>query len=153
MAVNGRPTLAGMKARDEGTYVLDEQVGFLMRVAAQRHAALFASRMIEGLTAPQFAILAKLLEIGPCSQNRLGRLVALDAATIRSVVDRLTGRGFLMIANDPLDKRHRAVALSENGHAVAEAAVMVAREITESTLAPLTPDERLQAVALLKKLG
>jgi hypothetical protein len=32
----------------EGRYVLDEQVGFLMRVAMQRHTAIFMSRMIEG---------------------------------------------------------------------------------------------------------
>ena len=42
-------------------YVLDEQVGFLMRVAMQRHTAIFMSRMIAGLTQMQFAALAKLL--------------------------------------------------------------------------------------------
>ena len=39
--------------------------------------------------------LAKLLEVGPCSQNHLGRLIYLDAATIKGVVDRLSARGFL----------------------------------------------------------
>ena len=153
MAADGRTTPIGIEAQAEATYLLDEQIGFLMRVANQRHTALFASRMIEGLTAPQFATLAKLREIGPCSQNRLGRLVFLDAATIKGVVDRLTGRGFVMIADDPLDKRRRAVALSERGHAVADAAVLVARDISAATLEPLTPDERRQAVMLLKKLG
>ena len=31
-------------------YVLSDQVGFLLRVAMQRHTAIFMSRMIEGLT-------------------------------------------------------------------------------------------------------
>ncbi|HEY9214182.1 MAG TPA: MarR family transcriptional regulator, partial [Ancylobacter sp.] len=122
MAADGHSTPAGVKTQAEDVYLLGEQVGFLMRVASQRHTAIFASRMIEGLTAPQFATLAKLREVGPCSQNRLGRLVFLDAATIKGVVDRLTGRGFVMTADDPLDKRRRAVALSERGHAVADAA-------------------------------
>lgn len=148
MAADGRTTPNG-----EATYRLDEQVGFLMRVASQRHTALFASRMIEGLTAPQFATLAKLREVGPCSQNRLGRLVFLDAATIKGVVDRLSGRGFVMTADDPLDKRRRAVALTERGHAVADAAVRVALEISEATLQPLNPAERMQAIAMLRKLG
>ena len=69
--------------------MLDEQVGFLMRVAMQRHTSIFMSRMIEGLTQTQFAALAKLYEVGPCSQNHLGRLIYLDAATIKGVVDRL----------------------------------------------------------------
>ena len=153
MAADGRTTPVGAETQAEATYLLDEQVGFLMRVASQRHTALFASRMIEGLTAPQFATLAKLREIGPCSQNRLGRLVFLDAATIKGVVDRLSGRGFVMTADDPLDKRRRAVALTERGHSVADAAVVVALDISKATLEPLTPQERAQTIALLKKLG
>ena len=77
-------------AAEHGRYVLDEQVGFLLRVAMQRHTSIFTTRMIEGLTQTQFAALAKLYEVGPCSQNHLGRLIYLDAATIKGVVDRLT---------------------------------------------------------------
>ena len=36
---------------EPGRYVLDEQVGFLMRVAMQRHTSIFMSRMIEGADA------------------------------------------------------------------------------------------------------
>ncbi len=74
-------------ASEQGSYVLDEQAGFLMRVAMQRHTSIFTSRMVEGLTQTQFAALAKLYEVGPCSQNHLGRLIYLDAATIKGVVD------------------------------------------------------------------
>ena len=66
------------------SYKLDDQVGFVLRQAQQRHAALFASLMIEGLTPTQWAALSKLAEIGATSQNRLGRLTAMDAATIGS---------------------------------------------------------------------
>lgn len=135
------------------SYRLVEQVGFLMRVANQRHTAIFASRMIEGLTPPQFATLAKLREVGPCSQNRLGRLVHLDAATIKGVVDRLSGRGFVLTAEDPLDRRRRAVGLTERGHAVADTAILLAREISEATLEPLSAPEREQLVRLLRKIG
>ncbi len=79
----------------DGCYALDEQVGFLLRVAMQRHTAIFTGRMVEGLTQTQFAALAKLFEVGPCSQNYLGRLIYLDAATIKGVVDRLALRGFV----------------------------------------------------------
>ena len=68
--------------------MLDQQVGFLLRVTMQRHTSIFTSRMIEGLTQTQFAALAKLYEVGPSSQNQLGRLICLDAATIKGVVDR-----------------------------------------------------------------
>jgi len=137
----------------DGRYVLDDQAGFLMRVAMQRHTSIFTSRMVEGLTQTQFAALAKLYEVGPCSQNYLGRLIYLDAATIKGVVDRLHLRGFVTALNDPKDRRRRAVALTERGRTVTEAAMTVASEITAATLGPLTADEQRQITKLLRKLG
>ena len=132
-------------------YVLDAQAGFLMRVAMQRHTSIFMSRMIEGLTQTQFAALAKLYEVGPCSQNHLGRLIYLDAATIKGVVDRLSIRGFVTALADPTDRRRRAVALTERGREVTKAAMVVAAEITAATLAPLSEQERLVVCELMKK--
>lgn len=139
-------------AAEPGRYVLDEQVGFLLRVAMQRHTSIFMSKMIEGLTQTQFAALSKLHEVGPCSQNHLGRLIFLDAATIKGVVDRLGVRGFVTALADPNDRRRRAVALTERGREVTQAAQAVAAEITAATLAPLTEDERRVVSQLLKKL-
>jgi DNA-binding MarR family transcriptional regulator len=144
---------AGQPLTERGPYVLDDQVGFLMRVAMQRHTAIFMSRMVDGLTQTQFAALAKLYEVGPCSQNHLGRLIYLDAATIKGVVDRLRVRGFVTAMPDLNDRRRRAVALSERGRAVTGEAIKVAAEITAATLTPLSPDEQKAVVKLLKKLG
>ena len=137
----------------DGRYVLDDQAGFLMRIAMQRHTSIFTSRMIEGLTQTQFAALAKLYEVGPCSQNYLGRLIYLDAATIKGVVDRLHLRGFVTALNDPKDRSRRAGALTERGRTVTEEAMTVASEITAATLGPLTADEQRQITKLLRKLG
>jgi DNA-binding MarR family transcriptional regulator len=138
---------------EQGRYVLDEQAGFLMRVAMQRHTSIFTSRMVDGLTQTQFAALAKLYEVGPCSQNHLGRLIYLDAATIKGVVDRLHLRGFLTALSDPKDRRRRAVTLTESGRQVMEAATLCAAEITAATLTPLTADEQRMFTKLLRKLG
>jgi len=134
-------------------YVLDDQVGFLMRVAMQRHTAIFTARMLDGLTQTQFAALAKLHEVGPCSQNHLGRLIYLDAATIKGVVDRLSARGLVTALADTKDRRRRAVALSERGREVTEAAIAAAAGITAATLAPLTADEQRELTRLLNKVG
>ena len=145
--------VAAADPSEQGRYVLDEQAGFLMRIAMQRHTSIFTSRMIEGLTQTQFAALAKLYEVGPCSQNYLGRLIYLDAATIKGVVDRLHLRGFVTALNDPKDRRRRAVALTDRGRQVTEAAMLVAAEITATTLTPLTADEQRLIAKLLRKLG
>jgi DNA-binding MarR family transcriptional regulator len=146
--------LAAPPARvDKAHYRLDEQVGFLLRRATQRHVAIFAGHMGEEVTPTRWAVLAKLHEAGPSSQNRLGRLTAMDAATIKGVVDRLIERGFIETRPDPADARRRVIALSEAGRRLVERSIEQARAITRETLDPLTPGEREALVGLLRKLG
>jgi DNA-binding MarR family transcriptional regulator len=134
-------------------YRLDDQVGFLLRRATQRHVAIFTERMEMGLTPTQWAALAKLYEEGPSSQNLLGRNTAMDAATIKGVVDRLTSRHLIETSGDPTDGRRRVVALTEEGRRLVEAALAAAVAITEETLAPLTSVERAELLHLLRKLA
>jgi MarR family transcriptional regulator, lower aerobic nicotinate degradation pathway regulator len=108
--------------------------------------------MLDGITPTQFAALAKLAEVGPCSQNRLGRLTAMDAATIKGVIDRLTKRRFTEVRPDPEDARLLMVQLTPRGRRVIERATVEAFEITEETLAPLNARERTALLALLRKL-
>src|SRR6185312_13540131 len=84
-------------------YILDEQIGFILRQVWQRHAAIFARDIGINLTPTQWAALAKLNETGRCSQNQLGRLTAMDVATIKGVIDRLTARGLTETNPDPQD--------------------------------------------------
>src|SRR5688500_12146607 len=133
-------------------YVMEDQVGFLMRVAMQRHTAIFMSRMVHDLTQTQFAALAKLADVGTCSQNHLGRLIYLDAATIKGVIDRLRARKLVTIQENPKDRRRSMIALTRAGARVAEKAVGVARRITAETLAPLRRAEQRQIVRLLQKM-
>src|SRR5829696_4394286 len=112
------------------SYVLAEQIGFLLRLAMQRHTAIFMAGMVEDLTQQQFASLAKLHEVGRCSQNQLGRLIALDAATIKGVVDRLHARGFVGITTESSDRRRRYIELTERGLETVQRAETVAAKIS-----------------------
>ena len=133
-------------------YVLEEQIGFILRQVWQRHATIFAKEIGNNLTPTQWAALAKLSETGPCSQNQLGRLTAMDVATIKGVIDRLTARGLTETSPDPEDGRRLLVSLTRAGQQLAEKAVPNALAITKETLAPLEPKEREMLVALLGKL-
>jgi MarR family transcriptional regulator, lower aerobic nicotinate degradation pathway regulator len=134
-------------------YVLDDQIGFLLRKAQQRHLALFASIMVEGLTAQQFATLARLAEIGPSSQNALGRATAMDNSTINGVVGRLRERGLVVTAPAPDDNRMHLVQLTGAGRDLLAAALPAAHEITARTLEPLLPAEVEVLIGLLRRLG
>jgi DNA-binding MarR family transcriptional regulator len=137
---------------DEPAYVLEEQIGFILRQVNQRHTTIFASHIGDELTPTQWAALVKLSEIGPCSQNFLGRLTAMDAATIKGVVDRLTKRRLTETMPDPEDSRRRLVALTPAGERLLRERVAAAAEITGRTLAPLAAADRAALLRLLKKL-
>lgn len=138
--------------RADERYRLDEQVGYQLRRANQRHVAIFAAR-ISDLTPTQFATLARLAELGPQSQNALGRATAMDAATIKGVIDRLQARGLVTVSRSKLDRRRVAVTLTELGAERFAEAAAAALEISEETLAPLAPEEREVFLRLLSKLG
>ena len=140
------------RAKAQPPYILDEQVGFMLRQVAQRHATVFAARIGDELTMTQWAALAKLAETGPCSQNLLGRHTAMDAATIKGVVDRLARRGFVETPPDPEDAPLLVVLPTQAGRAVIARATPTAFAITEETLAPLDPAERATLLKLLARL-
>src|SRR4051794_37546482 len=133
-------------------YILEEQIGFILRQVWQRHAAIFAKEIGINLTPTQWAALAKLTETGPCSQNHLGRLTAMDVATIKGVIDRLTARGLTETSPDPDDGRRLMVSLTRAGQQLAEKTAPNALAITKETLAPLDARERETLVTLLCRL-
>ncbi|MFN4140885.1 MarR family winged helix-turn-helix transcriptional regulator [Aestuariivirga sp.] len=136
-----------------GDYRLEEQVGFHLRRAGQRHAAIFASGMVEGLTPTQWAALVKLAELGSASQNLLGRETAMDAATIKGVVDRLGRRGLIATAPDPDDARRTRVSISPEGLKLVQRGIVPAQAITAETLKPLAPAERRLLLDLLGRIA
>ena len=133
-------------------YVLDEQVGFILRQVWQRHSSIFSRDIGTNLTPTQWAALSKLAETGPCSQNQLGRLTAMDVATIKGVIDRLTARGLTETSQDPEDGRRLLVSLTRAGQQLAEKLAPNALAITRETLAPLDAKEREMLMGLLNKL-
>jgi MarR family transcriptional regulator, lower aerobic nicotinate degradation pathway regulator len=134
------------------SYILDQQIGFILRQVWQRHSAIFAREIGINLTSAQWAALSKLVETGPCSQNQLGRLTAMDVATIKGVIDRLTARGLTETSRDPEDGRRILVSLTRAGQQTAEKAAPHALAITRETLAPLDARERETLMGLLEKL-
>lgn len=136
-----------------GEYRLEDQVGFLLRKANQRHRAIFA-RLVDPPLAPmQFAALATLAEHGPLSQNLLGRLAAMDSATIFGVVRRLREAGLVSVRNNPDDSRQTIVDLTTEGWDTVSVAIPSAIRVTDATLEGLDDRRRARAVDLLTRLS
>ena len=137
----------------EPAYVLEDQVGHLLRRAHQRHAAIFQETIGDAqLTPLQFAALAKLDDLGEVSQNELGRRTAMDAATMQGVIKRLLARGLIDRNPDPEDRRRVVLSLTADGRALIAAAKPNGHAITDETLAGLSDAERRSFLSLLKRL-
>lgn len=139
---------------EDGGYVLEQQIGFRLRKAHQRASETFNAVMAPfDVTPMQFAALAKLDDVGPVAQNQLGRLVAMDPATIFGVVGRLAKRGLVESRVDGKDARVVLVALTSEGRAAVARMKAVAAEVSARTLAPLSRREAQTLLRLIAKLG
>lgn len=132
-------------------YLLDDQIGYVLRRVTQRHLAIF-SEAIPEVTTTQFAVLARLAQMGPLSQNHLGRETAMDAATIKGVVGRLARQGLVATLPDPDDRRRLTVSLTDAGQALYRRRVADALAVSARTVAPLSPAEVELLAALLARL-
>jgi DNA-binding MarR family transcriptional regulator len=136
----------------QAAYVLDDQIGFILRLAYQKHAGLFSTYFEDDVTPTQWAAIAKLSEVGSCSQNLLGRLTAMDAATIKGVVDRLAKRGYIESRPSPTDRRRVLITLTPAGRKTYEGGVERALSVSAATFAGLGPRDRAALLRLLKAL-
>lgn len=135
------------------SYVLEDQVGFLIRRAHQRASSLFNGHFKEmGLSPVQFSALTKIADEEPVSQNHLGRLVHMDPATTMAMINRLCDRGLVTRQPDPDDRRRILLSVRPAGREMLQHAKQLGHAVTADTLAPLAPREREVFLGLLARL-
>ncbi len=147
-----RTNVVSLSGSDAAT--LDEQVSHLLRSAHKRASSLFSDGLGDlQLTTAQYFALARLEEVGRLSQNHLGRLTAMDPATIQGVIQRLKARGLVERSADKNDRRRKVLNLTASGHSTVERLRDLAQKANDAILAPLNPGEREVFLRLLKRLG
>jgi DNA-binding MarR family transcriptional regulator len=140
--------------REARKYKLEGQIGFILRRAHQRATIIFNAVMEKfAITPTQFAALAKLHDLGSVSQNELGRLTAMDPATIFGVVGRLIKRRYVAQSTDANDARLVILELTDVGREAAVAMKNLASEVSRQTLKPLSEDEQALLLQLLQRIA
>lgn len=133
-------------------YRLDDQIGYVLRLANQRHLDIYSNTLSE-LTPTQFSLLYRLSEVNELPQNELGRRVAMDAATTNGVIERLGKKKLISSRTDPSDRRRRLISLTAKGRRITNDAVSLATQVSAETLMPLSTSEANTLVRLLKKIS
>ena len=138
---------------DDSLYQVEEQIGFLLRKSHQRASSIFQSHFSDfQITPTQYSALCKLQDEGELSQNHLGRLTAMDPATIQGVSRRLIERGLVDTRPDEHDKRRMQLRLTQAGKDMMDGLIEKGRNVTRKTLSPLDEQERIQLLELLRKI-
>jgi DNA-binding MarR family transcriptional regulator len=150
---SSRPEPAPPADDEIDSYVLEAQVGHLLRKAHQRATSIFLETIGDpSITPTQFAALVRLYQHGEQPQTRLGRLTAMDPATILGVIRRLTERSLTRTRSDPRDRRRTLVGLTPAGRELARYLILNGPKVSAVTLEPLAPAEREEFLRLLARL-
>lgn len=139
-------TPAPADALDRDLY---DQPGHLIRRAQQIAVSMFLDAVGRDVTPVQYAVMRMLQERPGIDQVTLAREVALDTSTTADIAARLEAKGW--VERRLLPRRQRSLVLTEEGQAVLARLIPGIRQLNSSILAPLTPDERVQFMALLRK--
>ena len=113
---------------------------------------IFQKHMIADLTPTQFSALVRIHEEKSCSQNLLGRMISVDVATMKGVIDRLKKKGLINLAPYPTDKRRTLISLTTETEEMMDDLMKTGSKISEETLRPLTATEKNRLLQLLTKI-
>ncbi|MBW4715589.1 MarR family winged helix-turn-helix transcriptional regulator [Saccharothrix obliqua] len=126
---------------------LDRQVCFALAIASRNVVALYRPLLEPmGLTHPQYLVMLALWGRTPLSVKELGRLLALEPATLSPLLKRLEAIGYITRGRASTDERQLAVALTEKGVALREQALAIPPAVVERLGMSLTELQDLHAV-------
>jgi DNA-binding MarR family transcriptional regulator len=133
--------------------VLADRLGFLLGRAHLDHRRLAAARLSDiGLDPREFGALSVLADLGPMTQQRLGRIMGIDRTTMVAIADALEEKGLAVRERDPADRRAYALRATGRGRRVLGRAARATARAEDEFLAPLTERQRAQLRSMLRRL-
>ena len=115
------------------------------------HTQTAAALQSIGLTPALFAVLNYLRARKGAIQQQIGSAMGIDPSTMVSLVDQLERAGLAKRRTHPQDRRAREVLITPKGRRTLKRARELAEEVEGDVLQGLSPAERRQLVALLRK--
>jgi MarR family transcriptional regulator, lower aerobic nicotinate degradation pathway regulator len=132
---------------------IENSLGFLLAKSYQRAYALFKAPLeMYSLTPKQFGLLAFLWKQDGLSQVELSDKCQIDRTTIGGLIDRLQKQGYVRREPHPEDRRAFQIHLTDQGRALEEELLPIARKVTDTFTAGLSPEETEALRRILKKL-
>ncbi|WP_433270726.1 MarR family winged helix-turn-helix transcriptional regulator [Micromonospora vinacea] len=127
------------------TWLLNQTASHAARLLSEGFAA-------HDLRGYHYRLLATLAEDGPASQADLGRRCGIDRSDVVAAINDLAGRGLVVRAPDPADRRRNVISVTDAGADEARRMGATLERVQDDLLAPLSTTERDQLTRLLTRL-
>ncbi len=129
-------------------------VGYNVRRAQIAVAQNFQSWMAPfDITPGQFGVLLLIRQNQGLSQSELGNALGIDRSTMVAVIDRLEGRGLVVRAPSPSDRRSYALHLSEQGESLLDQMVGRVEDHERAISGDLSEEEQATLISLLRRVA
>ena len=126
-------------------------------VLARAHAAVVAHVEAHvgghGLTVAEFGVLEALYHKGPLLLGDVQRKILVSSGGVTFLVDRLAAKGLVERRICEEDRRARYAALTPAGEKLMQRIFPEHAAMLQRALGALSPDEQVEATALLRHLG
>ncbi|BAD75243.1 transcriptional regulator (MarR family) [Geobacillus kaustophilus HTA426] len=106
-----------------------------------------------GVNPTEFAVLELLYHKGDQPLQQIGEKILLASGSITYVIDKLENKGWIIRRACERDRRVTYASITDSGRRFIQRVFPEHAETIHETVAALTPEEKEQAIALLKKLG
>ena len=106
----------------------------------------------EGLSHAQFGVLSRLERLGETTPAELARGFQVTKGAITNTLQRLETQGFVTVEPDPSDGRRKRVAITPQGLAVRDAALIAMRPLHDTLRSAFTEAEFVEVLPFLHAL-
>jgi len=95
-----------------------------------------------GLSMSQLNALFQIYHCGGCGVSDIGEHLGVTRAAASQLIDRLVQLDLLQRSEDPLDRRNKSLALTDNGRAKIGESIEARRRWMQDLTAALTPEQQ-----------
>jgi DNA-binding MarR family transcriptional regulator len=136
------------------TKVLTEVIREWSEVFMHRSMRDFRRFMDEtGLSFSQINILMRLVHGGSTSVSEVGKQLGVTNAAASQAVDRLVGLGLIERTEDPIDRRAKQLALTQEGRLLIDKGIEARSKWVEGLTDALTSEEQNMIISALTLLN
>lgn len=139
----------------KSVFTLEKSIGYLInRTAMKLKAELLNSFKSQGLkiTTEQWAVLASLTEADGKTQSEIAEKLIKDKTNLSRILDGMEKRKWLVRHAHENDRRSYRIFITQEGKALAEELIPIAKRINKKSLRTLDPKDILELERLMAEI-